>query len=655
MQIGDDRGERTGRSGRAAARSWRAIGRRVAHACVLAGLLACDSVTEPDPNTPAVLLVHAGDFQIARAGEAVEVPPEVRVVSEAGTAVSGVVVTFAVTEGSGSVGAASAETGADGVASAGSWTLGGQGLQRLEATAPGLPAVVFEAGASGLPAAIEVVSGDGQAVIVGSEVPEVLVVRVTDDTGAPLAFAPVTFVADYGTLVGQRTFTDEEGLASVRWTLGTKSGRQVLSAAVAGSGVVGNPAEIIVTALPARPQEVRLSAGEENEPEIGFAAPSARAQVVDAHGNGVPHVALTFRVLEGGGTVSAEPMYTDENGDVFFTWVMGPDAGAANTVAVTSMSVGYDVTGVTVSLTVYPEKPDFDVVLLYSTGFLHDTGLSAGPIVREAVEAAKENWESIVRGDTEETFFEGLYVANCNRSSEFNLPESGMIDDLLVLVSVEDIDGPGGSIGNASWCFAQFPSLATVSVLQFDESDLMALVDSGLLDDAAIHLMAHALGLGGSTIWGFTGLLAEQGGSWFFTGAGATAAFDAAGGADFAGPKVPLDAPPNPTFDFATFHWSASVFGLEVLAPLVLTDSAAPISRITLAALEDMGYTEIDYSKADDYRLPDPKAAAGVIAGGKGLLLHDDTPRLTRRYTDADGNIHVIEPPDRVVNSKSKR
>ena len=125
--------------------------------------------------------------------------------------------TFAVTEGSGSVGAASAETGADGVASAGSWTLGGQGLQRLEATAAGLSAVVFEAGASGVPAAIEVVSG--QTVVVDSEVPGVLVVRVTDDAGAPIAFAPVTFVPDQGSLVEPRVFTDEEGLASVRWTL----------------------------------------------------------------------------------------------------------------------------------------------------------------------------------------------------------------------------------------------------------------------------------------------------------------------------------------------------------------------------------------------------------------------------------------------------
>ena len=76
MKIGHVRGERTGRGGRAAVRSWRAIRSRVAQACVLAGLLACDSATEPDPNTPAALLVHAGDFQIARAGEAVDVPPK---------------------------------------------------------------------------------------------------------------------------------------------------------------------------------------------------------------------------------------------------------------------------------------------------------------------------------------------------------------------------------------------------------------------------------------------------------------------------------------------------------------------------------------------------------------------------------------------------
>ena len=634
MQIGgDNRGERTGRGGRAAVRSWRA---RVAQACVLAGLLACDSATEPDPNTPAALLVHAGDFQIARAGEAVDVPPQVRVVSEAGTAVSGVVVTFAVTEGSGSVGAASAETGADGVASAGSWTLGAQGLQRLEATAAGLSAVVFEAGASGVPAAIEVVSGEGQTVVVESEVPEVLVVRVTDDTGAPIAFAPVTFVPDQGSLVEPRVFTDEEGLASVRWTLGTKSGRQVLTAAVPGSGVVGNPAEIIVTAVPAPPHEVRLSIGEGKEPEVDFQVPSARVQVVDAHGNGVPYISLTFQVLEGGGTVPAGLVHTDENGGALFSWVMGPDAGAANTVAATVVTLGHEVTGVPVSLTVYPAKADFDLEVLY------DRGLSAGPIVQEAVEAARKRWESVIRGDIPKTTFDRSDVATCNRVSEFDLPETVFIDDLLVLVSVEGIDGPGGSIANAGWCQGKPPGFATVSVLQFDESDVMALADSGLLDDAAIHMMAHALELGGS-IWELAGLLRQQGDSWAFTGARATAAFDAAGGADFAGPKVPVDPPSEPYL--RRNHWSASVFGLEVLTPIVHLDSAAPISRITLAALEDMGHTEIDYSKADDYRLPDPGVAARLIAGGRTLLLHHGTPHLTRRYTDADGNIHVIEPP----------
>ena len=164
-----------------------------------------------------------------------------------------------------------------------------------------------------------------------------------------------------------------------------------------------------MTAVPAPPREVRLSIGEGKEPEVDFSAPSARAQVVDAHGNGVPYIALTFQVLAGGGTVPAEPMYTDENGDVLFTWIMGPDAGAANTVAATVVSLGHEVTGVPVSLTVYPAKADFDLEVLY------DRGLSASSIVREVVEAAKKRWESIIRGDIRETTFDRSDVAACNR------------------------------------------------------------------------------------------------------------------------------------------------------------------------------------------------------------------------------------------------
>jgi hypothetical protein len=92
--------------------------------------------------TPAVVTRTAGDGQSIRAGSALPVAPTVRVTDAYGNPVR-TVVTFAVTTGS--IANPSASTGTDGVASAGTWTLGSTpGQQTLTATA-GSASAVFTA------------------------------------------------------------------------------------------------------------------------------------------------------------------------------------------------------------------------------------------------------------------------------------------------------------------------------------------------------------------------------------------------------------------------------------------------------------------------------------------------------------------------------
>ena len=49
-------------------------------------------------------------------------------------------------------------------------------------------------------------------------------------------------------------------------------------------------------------------------------------------------------------------------------------------------------------------------------------------------------------------------------------------------------------------------------------------------------------------------------------------------------------------------HWRESVFGNELLTGF-LDGGINPISRVTVAALQDMGY-EVNYDAADEFRLP---------------------------------------------------
>ncbi len=61
-------------------------------------------------------------------------------------------------------------------------------------------------------------------------------------------------------------------------------------------------------------------------------------------------------------------------------------------------------------------------------------------------------------------------------------------------------------------------------------------------------------------------------------------------------------------------HWRESVFGNELMTGF-LDGGINPLSRVTVGALEDMGY-EVNYDAADEFRLPtrDELVAMGLTA-----------------------------------------
>jgi adhesin/invasin len=86
---------------------------------------------------PVEIVYNAGDRQAADAGTPVAINPSVKIVDAEGLGVAGASVTFAVVTGGGSVETANAVTNAQGVASAGKWTLG-LGPNTLTASYPGI-------------------------------------------------------------------------------------------------------------------------------------------------------------------------------------------------------------------------------------------------------------------------------------------------------------------------------------------------------------------------------------------------------------------------------------------------------------------------------------------------------------------------------------
>ncbi len=94
----------------------------------------------PPPDLTRNAAAHAGGGQTASVGQAVAVPPAVRITNAAGAPVAGVTITFAVTGGGGSLTGPTPATGSDGVAAVGSWVLGAVGANALTATVAGATA-----------------------------------------------------------------------------------------------------------------------------------------------------------------------------------------------------------------------------------------------------------------------------------------------------------------------------------------------------------------------------------------------------------------------------------------------------------------------------------------------------------------------------------
>lgn len=94
----------------------------------------------------ALLTISAGDNQTATVGSAVPIPPAVLVQDANGNPKAGVTVTFSVGQGGGSVTGATPTSNSAGVATVGSWILGGSAINNtLIASAPGAPSVTFRA------------------------------------------------------------------------------------------------------------------------------------------------------------------------------------------------------------------------------------------------------------------------------------------------------------------------------------------------------------------------------------------------------------------------------------------------------------------------------------------------------------------------------
>jgi hypothetical protein len=171
------------------------------------------------------------------------------------------------------------------------------------------------------------------------------------------------------------------------------------------------------------------------------------------------------------------------------------------------------------------------------------------------------------------------------------------VDDVLVIVNITDIDGPGRILGQAGPCgIRQGTSLPFVGILTLDIADVLPMVGTETLTDIITHEIAHVLGFG--TLWAQLGLITGAGTAEpRFTGPRAVAEYNALGGTG----DVPLETAGGAgTRDS---HWSKTVFSIELMTGFVeRVGIAQPVSRVTIAQWADMGYT-VNMAAAEPFSL----------------------------------------------------
>lgn len=330
--------------------SWRlgaAAGANTLTASV-AGLTAVTFVATATAGTPAVMQIAAGDGQSAPIARPVPIAPTIIVRDAAGNGVVGVSVTFTVGVGGGVVIGANPTTDANGRASVGAWFMGVAGTNTLIASSSGLPSVTFTATATaGPPVSMQPVSLVSQGGVAGAIATSAPSVVVRDALGNPAAAVQVTFsvTAGAGSLAGAVDTTGIDGIASVvSWTLGPTPG---VNTVVASS--LGLPSVTFTATTVGPASQAQAFAGNNQAAVQGTAVPvRPAARVLDALGNGVPGITVTFSVASGGGSVTGASPVTDVNGIATVgSWTLG--SGVSNTLSALVSASG--VTGNPVTFT----------------------------------------------------------------------------------------------------------------------------------------------------------------------------------------------------------------------------------------------------------------------------------------------------------------
>lgn len=269
-----------------------------------------------------------------------------------------------------------------------------------------------------------------------------------------------------------------------------------------------------------------------------------------------------------------------------------------------------------------PHRFQFEIVLV-------DQGARE---LRSRILAQADRWARIVDGSDLENIEWEPGTINCGGLQHDY--QKDVLDDVLVMVSVQDSKS-GGGVGSAICGYRESSRLPMFGAILLDVDGL----SQGQVDDFLLHAFGHMLGFGFS--WRYQGLLRnpsseDPGADTHFTGDRAIAAFVAAGGANYPGPKVPVEN--DLTFGSVDIHWRESVFGEELMTSGLREGIADHLSAITIQSLADIGYT-VNVEEADGYTLPGASGVASAIKAGPAIRIREEAVTNPAVFHDRHGRV----------------
>lgn len=290
-------------------------------------------------------------------------------------------------------------------------------------------------------------------------------------------------------------------------------------------------------------------------------------------------------------------------------WRLGPDLG---THTVTAAVEGLAPVTFTASAEPLPVVKPFDIEVRI-IGMQHLTPEDSAEIITSG-----ERWAKVMRMDLPPVTITEADSVVCGEKIV------GTIDDVLVLVIVGHIDGPGNDIGGAGPCVVRTGSLhPAVGLVLLDAADFVG-IQPGLLGDAMAHQIGHVLGIG--SLWEAKGLMGTSG----YTGAFARSAFHGLAGlgdAFFSQEHVPVSGGVGPVLG----HWVN--VGAEMMNPSI--ERAIRLSALSVAGLRDLGYQASDAAA-------DPHGFASYLRSLMGA------PRIAGREQAPDVGLWIVDPAGKV-------